>query len=91
MIEHLVALVEDKAVDVTKTKFLVTNEGIETTGSGNHNMRMVLLVRQSLVVLLNVDTTVEDSGLDFRHVFTETIELIANLECQLASMAKDQN
>lgn len=70
---------------------LVPDEGLQTTGSTDNNMRVSLLVLQDLGILDDGGTTVEDTGLDVGHVLAETVVLVANLESQFTSVAHDQD
>lgn len=54
-------------------------------------MGVGVLALQDLGVLLDRSTSVEHAGLDVGHVLGESIVLVANLECQLTSVAHDQN
>jgi hypothetical protein len=91
LIKHLVTFVEDETVDTSETQLLVADKSVQTTRSGHHNVGMGLLVGQNLVVLLDGNSTVEDGRLDLGHVLAEAIKLVANLESQLTSVAKDQH
>lgn len=70
---------------------LVADEGVETTGSSDDDVRVSILVLQDLGILLDGSTTVEDAGLDVGHVLGEAVVLVANLEGQLTGVAHDQN
>jgi len=91
LIEHLVTLIEHKALDVAQAKVLVTNEGVETTRGGDDDVRVGLLVRENVDVVLDGSTAIEHSGLHVRQVLAETRILVLDLECQLAGVAHDQD
>ena len=90
MIEHLVALIENEALDAAKTKLLVADEGIETTWRGDNDVRVGLLVGQELDVLLHWCTSVKDSSLDIWHVLAESGVLVLNLISQFTGVAHDE-
>lgn len=90
-IEHLVTFIEHEDPDAVETQILVANQGVETTGSTDDDMRMGILVLKDLGIFLNGSATVEDAGLNVGHVLAEAVVLVADLESQLASVAHDQN
>lgn len=91
LVQHLVALVKNELGDVTKTQLLVPDKGVQATGGGDDNVRVSLLAGQDLDVLLQGSTTVEDGGLDIRHVLAETSVLVLDLVSKLASVAHDED
>ena len=90
LIQHLVALVEDKNLYVAKTKLLVADQGIEAAGSGDDNVWMSIFVRKGLNVFLHWSPTVKDCGLDFGKVLAETGVFVLDLISELTSMTHDQ-
>lgn len=91
LLEHLVTFVENKDLDTAKAKMLVANQGVETTGGRNDDVRVLLFVLQDLNVLLHRRAAVEDRGLDVRHVLAEPGVLVLDLIRQLAGVAHHQN
>ena len=91
LVEHLVTLIEHKALDVAKAEVLVANEGVKTTRGGDDDVRVGLLVLEDVDVVLDGSTAVEHSGLDVRKVLAETCVLVLDLESQLAGVAHDQD
>lgn len=91
LVEHLVALVEDEAVDTAKAKVLVTHESIQTTRGADNDVRVCLLVLENVDVLLDRGATVEDRSLHIGQVLAEARVLILDLERQLAGVAEDQD
>jgi hypothetical protein len=91
LVEHLVTLIEHKALDVAQAEVLVAHKGVQTTGSGDNDVRVGLLVLENVDVVLNGSATVEDRGLDVGQVLAETGVLILDLESQLAGVAHDQH
>lgn len=91
LVEHLVALIEHKALDVAQAKVLVANEGVETTRGGDDDVRVGLLVLEDVDVVLDGSTAVEHSSLDVRQVLAETCILVLDLESQLAGVAHNQD
>lgn len=91
MIKHLVAFVQNKALDAAETQLLLANQGVETTRSCNDDVRVRLLVLQDLLIFLDISASVEDLGADFWHVLAETNVLVLDLEGQLASVAQNEH
>jgi hypothetical protein len=91
LVEHLVALIEHEDANASKSKGLVTDKSLETTGSTDNDVRAGVLVLQSLHVGLDGGTTEEDASLDVGHVLAESVVLIANLVGQFTSVAHDNH
>ena len=91
LVQHLVALVEDKVLQVGKAKMPVAYEGVDTTGGTDNDVGVSVLVAQELDVLLDGSSTVEDTDLDVWQELGETVVLVADLVGQLTSVAHDQN
>jgi hypothetical protein len=91
LVEHLVTLIEHEALDVAQAEVLVAHKGVQTTGSGDNDVRVGLLVLENVDVVLNGSATVEDRGLDVGQVLAETGVLVLDLESQLAGVAHDQH
>lgn len=91
LVKHLVALIQNEAGDGTETQLLVADQSVKASGCGDDNVRVSLLVRQELLVLLDVGTTIEDRSLDIRHILAETLIFVADLECKLAGVAHDEH
>lgn len=69
----------------------VADEGVETTGRSDNDVRVSVLVLQDLGVLLDGGATIEDASLDVGHVLGEPVVLVANLEGELTGVAHDQD
>jgi hypothetical protein len=54
-------------------------------------VRTGVLILQGFHILLNRSTTVENTSLDVRHVLAETVVFVANLVCQLTSVAHNHD
>lgn len=91
LVKHLVTLIEDEDANAAETQSLVADESFETTRSTHNDVRASLLVLESLNIVLNGGTTVEDSSLDVGHVLAEAVVLITDLVGQLTSVAHDNN
>lgn len=91
LVEHLVTLIEDEALDVAEAELLVSDEGVQTTGSGDDDVRVSFLVGKELNVLLHGSTTVEDGGLDIGHVLCESGVFVLDLVGELTGVAHDQD
>lgn len=91
LVEHLVAFIEDEAVNVAEAQLLVAHKGIETSRSGDDDVRMGVLVLEEFDVLLHWGTSVKDSGFDFGHVLAEASVFVLDLIRKLASVTHDEN
>lgn len=89
LVKHLVALIKNELANAAELEMLVTDESVETAGSGDDDMWVVFAI-EKLDVLLDGSTTVEDAGFDVWHVLSEALVLGTNLVSQLASVAHDQ-
>lgn len=91
LVEHLVTLIEDEALNVSETELLVSDEGVQTTGSGDDDVRVSLLVGEELNVFLHGSTTVEDGSLDVGHVLCESGVFVLDLVGELTGVAHDED
>lgn len=91
MVQHLVALIENKSLDVAQRKFLVANKSIQTARGGDDDVGIGLLVGKKLNILLDGGAAIEDRCLDIRKVLAETGVLVLDLVGQLASVAHDED
>lgn len=91
LVEHLVTLVKHKDADASKTEGLVADQSLETTGGADNDVRASVFALESLDVVLDGSTTVEDTSLDVRHVLAESVVLVSDLVGQLTSVAHDDN
>lgn len=89
LIQHLVALIENEVLQVGEAKDLVTDEGIDTAGSSNDDVRVSVLVLQHSDVLLDRSSAVEDADLDVRQELCEAIVLVLDLVCQFTGVTHD--
>ena len=69
----------------------ISDQGIETTGSGNDDVGMCVLVFQNGNVLVDFDTSIKDGSFDFRHILAESSVLVLDLICKFSSMAHDED
>lgn len=91
LVKHLVALVENKGLDITERELLVTDQSVQTTGRRDDDVGVGLRARQNLDILLDGSTTVENRGLDIGQVLGETGVLVLDLVGQLASVAHHED
>jgi hypothetical protein len=91
LVKHLVALIEDKDLAAVKTKVLVSNESVQSTRSGDNDVRMGLLVLQYFGIFLNRGSSVEDRRDHIGHILAEACILILDLVGKLTSVAHNQN
>lgn len=91
LVEHLVTLIEDEALNVAEAELLVSDQGVQTTGSGDNDVRVSLLVGKELNVFLHGGTAVEDSGLDVGHVLCESGVFVLDLVGELTGVAHNED
>ena len=91
LFEHFVALVQDEVLDFGGIENLISDEGVETAGGGDHNVRALGLVSESVGVLRHRSATEERVDADVWHVLRETRVLVLNLVCELARVAKNND
>lgn len=89
-LQDLVTLIDDEGLDVVQTNALLLHESVQSTGSSDYNVRTGLFVLQLLQVSSDWSTTVEDIGLDVRHVLGETSVLVTDLVSQFSGVTDDQ-
>jgi hypothetical protein len=90
LVEHLIALVENKDLTVAESEKFVSYESIQTTRCSDDNVRMRVLVFEDLGILLNRSSSVEDCCLDGWHILAETSILILDLVCKFTGVTHDQ-
>lgn len=91
MIEHLVALIKHEDANATQSQELVADQSVKPARRADYDVGVGVLVLEDLGILLDRSTAVEHAGLDVGHVLGESVVLVANLECQLTSVAHDQD
>lgn len=91
LIQHLVALVQDKGLDVSEGQLLVSDQRIQAAGSADDNVGIGLLVGQDLNILLHGRASVEHGGLDVREIFAESCVFVLDLIRQLTGVAHDED
>lgn len=87
-IQKLVALIENKVLDMASVEALVSNEGVQSTRCSNDDMRASILVLENFNILGLAGTAVEDRSTDIRHVLAESGVLVLDLVSELASVAQ---
>lgn len=78
-------------LQVGKAEMPIADEGVDTTGSTDDDVRVSVLVAKELDVLLNGSSSVEDTNLDVRQELGEAVVFVADLVGQLAGVAHDQD
>ena len=91
LFQHFIAFVQNEMFDFAGVENLVPREGIESSGSGHHDMRALGLVTEQLRILSHWGSTIERRDANVRHILGETRVLVLNLESELASVAKHEN
>lgn len=87
-LENLVALINDEVLALTELDGSLLDQDLEAARGGDEDVRDRSL--KLLPILLDRDTTIKNFGLDGRHVLLEALELLANLEGELAGVAEDE-
>ena len=91
LIQHFIALIKDEDLDVSESKLLVADKGIESAGCRNNDMWMRVLIRQNLNVFLHRGSTVEYCRLDLWHILAESCILVFDLIGQFARVTHDEH
>lgn len=91
LVEHLVTLIKNEDANASETQSLVADQSLETTGGTDNDVRASVLALESLDVVLDGSTTVEDTGLDVGHVLAESVVLVSDLVGQLTSVTHNNN
>ena len=91
LVKHLVAFIEDKDLAASESEMLVSYKGIQTTRSGDNDMRMGVLILEESGILLDWDTTVENSSSNIWHILAEASIFVLDLISQLACMAHNKD
>mmetsp|Transcript_19066 Transcript_19066/g.37424 ORF Transcript_19066/g.37424 Transcript_19066/m.37424 type:complete len:219 (-) Transcript_19066:95-751(-) len=87
LLENLIALINDKVLDVGKIHNLVLDGELEHAAGGtDNNVGAVLL--EDLAVLSGGDTTEEHGGLDILEELAEALVLVVNLKGKLTGVAE---
>lgn len=89
--QHLVALIENKHFAVAESEVLITHKRIQSTGCGDNDVRMSLLILQNFSILHHGSSSVEYSGLNIRHVLAEASVFILDLICQLSGVTHNKD
>ena len=91
LIQHLVAFVENKDLDVGKAQLLLSHEGVEAAWRGHDDVWMGFLVRKDFDVLLHRGAAIKDASLDLRKILAEAIVLVPDLICQFTGVTHDKH
>jgi hypothetical protein len=91
LIKHLIALIQDKHVEVIKVENTFFDESKNSSWGSNNNMRGSCWIFENLFVFLDWDSTKNDSGSNVFEIFGESIEFLLDLESKLSDIAKDQS
>ena len=91
LFEHFVALVQDEVLDFGGVEDLVSDEGVESTGGGDHDMGALGLVAEEVGVLDHRGTAEESADTDVGHVLGETSVLVLDLESKLTGVAQNND
>lgn len=89
LLQHLIALVKDEMFQVLQVEFLVPDESENSSWGADNDVRCHCL--QGLFVLLNRHAAKEHCDLNARHIFTEALVFLADLESEFSSVAHDQD
>lgn len=89
LLQHLVALVENKVLHVLHRQVLALDETENTAWRPDNDLRLLFV--ELVDVCLDGHTSVEHGSLDVRHVFGETDVLVVDLVSELTGVAHDEN
>ena len=70
---------------------LVADEGVESAGGGDNNVRAFVLVTERLLVLDHRGAAIESTDTDVGHVLGETSVLVLDLVGQLTGVAQNND
>jgi hypothetical protein len=90
-LEHFIALVQDKVLDVRDSQNLVPDKAIQSSRRSNHNMWTSLFIPNQLDVLLHGRAAIEHRSTRLRHILSEALVLILNLEGEFPRMTQDKD
>jgi len=91
LVEHLVTLIENKVLEVSKTEMPVTHESVDTTRRSDDNVRVSILVTKELDILLHGCASVEHTNPNIGQELGEAVVLVADLVGQLTGVAHDED
>lgn len=91
LIQHLVALVQHKVLDLCSIQLLVPRQREHSPGRADGNVRARLLLAELLDVGRDGRSAVEDLGADIGHELGEPQELVLDLEGELSGVAQDDD
>jgi hypothetical protein len=91
LIKHLVAFIENEDLAAVKTKVLVPHKSVQSTGCGDNDMGVGVLVLQNFGILLDRSASVENCSFHVGHVLAETCVLVFDLVSKLTSVAHNQD
>lgn len=91
LIQHLVALVQHKVLDLCSIQLLVPRQREHSSGRADGNVRARLLLAELLDVGRDGRSAVEHLGADIGHELGEPQELVLDLEGELSRVAQDDD
>ena len=91
LIKHLVALVEDKVLDVLELQGTLLDESKDTTRGADQDVGAELLVAENVLISLDGHTTVEHLRANLGKVLAEASVIVLDLESELTSVAEDND
>jgi len=91
LIEHLVALIENKVLDVLELQGALLDESEDTARGTDQDVGAELLVAENVLVSLDGHTTVEHLRANLGKVLAEASVLVLDLEGKLTSVAEDND
>lgn len=91
LVQHLVTLVKNENLNTSQSQVLVANQRVQTSGSSDNDVGVLVLVLEDLNILLHGRTSVEHGGLDVRHVLAESGIFVLDLVCQFTGVTHDKD
>lgn len=91
LIQHPVTFVKNEGLHIAQRQVLITDQSVQSTGSGDYDIRVCLLVRQSIDILLDWSASVEHSSLDIRKILAESSIFVLDLVGKFTGVAHHED
>lgn len=90
-LQALVTLIHHKVTNVRQVQCLLFSKGLDAAGGTDDDVGALGGILEGLTLSLDGQTTEEVAHTDVLHVGSETLVLVANLECQFTGVAHDKD
>lgn len=91
LLQHLVALIQNKVLHAASLQALVTNESVHATRRAHDDMRALGLILEDRLVVGDRGTAIENGGAHARHVLGEPSVFIPDLVGQFTRVTQDDH